>query len=400
MSGQGQDDKNSNNILWVLAGIFIAALVIWGFLQDQLKFVFVYLRYAELQLLYWILEYIPFLDTQFAEIRTALGKAQFLIKGSNYLDISLASAKELSTIAGSFFRYPFILILCYFSYNIFSHNVKRKYKKKYDMKALAAQEYIEWPQIKAVLGQDLVKQDLNSGPWAMAQTPLQFCKKNKLISIEVILPSGENLLSDPKFKMHLNKERAERVFAAQLGRMWRSPEAMPEYVRALFALFVGRGARDSQAAKDLVFKINSSIDPKKPGQLDFTGVDELWKKHYKKREIQNIINAHAYESTVMTALFLYAREDGVFPTADFLWLKPVDRKLWYVLNNVGRQTPHSEAAGVHAHFLAEKALKRALSMPMIEEAVKGLQLALDDVIYVPTAEEKEELIRQAMENMK
>ena len=72
----------------------------------------------------------------------------------------------------------------------------------------------------------------------------------------------------------------------------------------------------------------------------------------------------------------------------------MDRLFWYVLNSAGRQTYFVEAAGVYAHFLVEKSLGRPLSVPYVKEAVKALQLALDDILYVPSEDEKEQLLSQ------
>lgn len=78
-----------------------------------------------------------------------------------------------------------------------------------------------------------------------------------------------------------------------------------------------------------------------------------------------------------------ARADGVQASSDFLWLKPIDRRMWYVLNTVGRQTPFVEAAGVFAHWRAEKEMGKRIVVPMVEEATNALELALKEIVYKP-----------------
>ncbi len=39
------------------------------------------------------------------------------------------------------------------------------------------QKVANWPQITPVLDLDLIKTDIDKGPWAMAMTPMQFCKR-------------------------------------------------------------------------------------------------------------------------------------------------------------------------------------------------------------------------------
>ena len=83
----------------------------------------------------------------------------------------------------------------------------------------------------------------------------------------------------------------------------------------------------------------------------------------------------------MASMLELARTDGVLASAEFLWLKPLDRKLWYMLNSVGRQTAVPEIAGAFAHWTAEKKTKRALRVPMVDEAAKSLEVAMKEIIY-------------------
>ncbi len=94
-----------------------------------------------------------------------------------------------------------------------------------------------------------------------------------------------------------------------------------------------------------------------------------------------VIASHAYELTVMSSMLELARYDGVLSSSDFLWLKPVDRKAWFVLNCVGRRTPVCESAGIFAHWLAEKELGRKSVLPRVESAVIALESALTEIAY-------------------
>lgn len=111
------------------------------------------------------------------------------------------------------------------------------------------------------------------------------------------------------------------------------------------------------------------------------------KKHENTKLVQQIVQSHAYLLTVMAEMLEGARTDGVQAAADFLWLKPVDRRLWYMLNTVGRQTPFVEVAGPFAHWVAEKEMGRRLLVPMVEEATNALEIALKEIIYKPDEKE-------------
>lgn len=388
-AGQQGDEKHSMAILWMIGGIFLLGAIIWWAFAPQLKQFFIFLRTIELRLIYWVIKWLPF-----EQIKLEVYSALYVLSMVTPSNLSLPLAESASNLTGEFFRWPFSILLLFFMYLTYVRNVKMRYKKRYDMELLTKQECSEWPQINPVLNLDLVATDLDQGPWAMGMPPMLFCKVNRLLQIAVDT-SGGFLQKGPMFKAKLIPGKADELFSNQLGRLWHGAENMPIHRRALFAAFVARGCRDSTAAKELIDQINRSCRGGNLSNLNFSGADELWKKHYNDKLVQNVVNAHAYEFTIFTAALLFAREDGVFACADFLWLKPLDRRLWYVLTNVGRQTPYCEAAGVHAHFLAERKLRRKLTTPVIKEAVRGLEIALNEIIYTPSEEEKQALLQQA-----
>ncbi len=172
----------------------------------------------------------------------------------------------------------------------------------------------------------------------------------------------------------------------QLGPYWEGSEKLPIHTRALFAAFSARIDGDGEACNRLLMQIAASTET---GKIDFTGVDEILAKHKNNKLISKIISRHAFVLTVMSSMLEAVRDDGVLASADFLWLKPVDRRLWFMLNSIGRQTPFSEVAGPFAHWIVEKELNRKLRVPVIEEAVNALAGAIQDIIYVPEEDEKD-----------
>jgi intracellular multiplication protein IcmP len=389
--GQAQgDDKNSMQILWVIACVFLIAGAIWYGFSEQLKILFIAIKKYELYLAYYVVKYLPF-EALVNDVETSL----ILAKSMTKAELSLDSATMLATKAGQYLSPIYILIMLYFANKGYFKNVKMRYKKRYSMKTLMQQEKEIWPHVKAVCGVDLVAEDLDSGPWAMGLSPVQFCKRNNLITIKAEKPNAANALKGCTFKMILDHAKATQIFIGQLGGLWRGVQHLPPHRQAIFAVLAARGCRDSAAAKTLAFNLNASIQEGKTGAISFSGVDALLKKHSNDPNVQKICAAHAYEYCVFVAMLLFARADGVLASAEFLWVKPIDRPFWYVLNNVGRKTAVTESAGSYAHFLAEKAIHRPLSVPFVSEAVKALQLALNDVLYIPSEEEKDELLKQA-----
>jgi intracellular multiplication protein IcmP len=88
---------------------------------------------------------------------------------------------------------------------------------------------------------------------------------------------------------------------------------------------------------------------------------------------RTVCERHAYVETALASALVFAREcGGVLASAEFLWLKPVDRGLWYVMNNVGRRAFHPEAAGAMAHWKYELARKAPERAPHVDEAVEAM----------------------------
>lgn len=143
--------------------------------------------------------------------------------------------------------------------------------------------------------------------------------------------------------------------------------------------FSAKAQRQSDLAKELLEQIAASSVS---GKLNFTTIEELALKCENSKLMKWIEARHAYVYSFMATLLQQARLDGVLASAEFLWLKPLDRRLWYVLNSIGRQTVVVEVAGPFAHWLAEKKLKRPLRTPVVSEAVHALEHSVQEILYI------------------
>jgi intracellular multiplication protein IcmP len=170
------------------------------------------------------------------------------------------------------------------------------------------------------------------------------------------------------------------VFTLQLGPSWDGFDRCPPHVKALAAVFLARINRDRASATKILESIDKSYSLGKP---NYSLAFSILKKYQTTELVQDITSKHAYLLTVMASLIRASRDDGVVPSAEFLWLKLADRRLWYMLNCVGRQTPFSEVAGPFAHWCAERAMGRPSLVPMIDEAIKALEIAVKEVKLSP-----------------
>jgi intracellular multiplication protein IcmP len=74
----------------------------------------------------------------------------------------------------------------------------------------------------------------------------------------------------------------------------------------------------------------------------------------------------------MAALVHGRAQKGILPPADFLWLKAVDRPLWYGLHNLGRRTFHVEALALMSHYRTEIKSGKRSAFPLIGRAADAL----------------------------
>lgn len=369
---QGGQSDNSAGILWGTAAIFATLGGIWYLFKSYIVMFYLTIKYYELNLIS------IFSASHFASLRTKLLAAM-----ADPSKVAFADIISLGNGVGDWLRFPFVILLFYLAFVVYLGNSTRIFKRIYSMQDLAKLEKENWPQISPVVELELLKKDIDTGPWAMGMTPMQFCKKNNLL--EEIRPQRREGMSRKdwdKVEVVLKRGEANKLFALQLGQAWKGVDKLPPHIKALFAVFAARINADSKEAANILTRLNASSTTK----FDMSGVAELLKKHVNTKQVQKIIQTHAYVLTVMASMLEGAREDGVQASADFLWLKPLDRRLWYTLNTVGRQTPFVEVAGIFAHWIAEKEAGRKLLVPVVEEATKALELALTEVVYHPDEE--------------
>ncbi|WP_133138509.1 type IVB secretion system coupling complex protein DotM/IcmP [Legionella genomosp. 1] len=362
---QGGGD-NSMAPVWIMVLVFLIGWIIW---------------YAGHQYIVAFVFKINVMQAKLVSLFISSSKLEndvYLMQTIDPATISWTQFLDLTRTVGDYVRYPVIVILVGLAFYLYQSNVVLKFKRAHDMKSLRAQEQYNWPAIMPVVKEDLVSQDINKGPWAMAMTPLEFARKYHLLrKDDAIL---DNPLPGMEMTAGIRRGDAKRVFTLQLGPYWDSFERCPPHARALAAIFMARMNRDRGSANLIMETIDKTFSEGKP---DYSVALPIIKKYQNAENVQEILVQHAYLLTVMASLLQASRDDGVVASSEFLWLKPTDRRLWYMLNCVGRQTPFAEVAGPFAHWKAERAMKRRSLVPMIDEAIKALEAAIKEVKLSP-----------------
>ena len=154
------------------------------------------------------------------------------------------------------------------------------------------------------------------------------------------------------------------VLEDNMGSIWNGFESLNNYEKGLVAALILHYDFQQGLGRKILLFLNATFDVSYPDKDRFEhmlGGDRWLQDKIQEafnseagRKLENKALIHGWKSTALVTILRRARlEGGVLPTANFLWLKLIDRTLWYTLNNAGNAVSSIESAGVHAHFRAE-----------------------------------------------
>ena len=379
--GSGEDNSERAAVGILIMFIFIAMLYYFAYEY----FVYIW-KYMTLPVLVFI-KYLPgfISDTIFFWTSTVVKESSaralmFLWENTpTHFSENREDMASVNSYVGNLMM-PYISI--YLIYKGISIINTKTFKKKFTVDSIAVNESSIWNQIKPIIHQHPEKEpDLNKGVWAMGLRPEHFVKKHDLLD-EYETETGD-------LRTVLKAEQAYNVFLKQMGSRWNNPKELSREEKQLFGLFITKACRNSKKADALIKSLSDAYTSQNFGFLRDKWVkvrlmkksdklvNEAIKSYQEKEVVQNIINSHFYTKTVLSGLLEEARKDGVLATADFIWLKPLNRPLWYMLNNIGRRASWVECAGPWSHYWSEKLLERKVANPMISETVKALDEYLE-----------------------
>ncbi len=379
MAGQSQQQNTDNSLgmLWGVLLSFTVLWVCWFFFHSTIAKLVITIRLYQAKLLAFCLPNTSALVTYLQ-----------LLNPNN---VELSDLIEISDATGYYLRFPITCLLLIFAFFIYRSRATLQFTRHYNMQLLVAEEKKNWVQIIPSIQQNLVSADIDKGAWAMALTPLQFARQHHLVELERKIEAVSTtmmIVDHRQINAKLNHQKVHQIFILQLGAQWEGMTQLSFVAKALFAIFAARAVRDRKAADRLMWQISNSAkevqyksSEQLIQQLDFKGVDTLLKKYAAHPLVLQVTQQHAYVLTVMASMLVLARQDGVLASAEFLWLKPCDRRLWFMLNCVGRQTAYTEVAGPFAHWIAERTLGAPLKVPMVETAVIALETAVKEIRF-------------------
>lgn len=353
MADQRNNDSSSD-IMWMMFAIVAVIFIIGYFLGTQLTYAYLYLKLVQLKIITLFypgetfLEYIKFIEER-------------NIKDWSYKEVFAVGGK-----VGLIVNVPLIGLVGWLTYKVWENNPLSKFKRVLNMQTLKESEQRIWPYIAPMVNVDLMKESFSKGPYAMAMRPYDFAVKYHLLMKEKDVNS-------------LDRKKAEKLFISQLGKPWSGFSRLKKHEQAMLAIFAAHGCGDKKGAMDAINAIAVSAAAVGINRMpDFSSAKPLF-KYVENPEVQEVLKKHGYIYTALAQMLLFARTTGVFPPSYFVWIKPRDRTLWYILNCVGRQVSFVEVAGIFGHWRAEQTAGHKLDAPYVVKAVDGLEKALSEI---------------------
>ena len=179
-------------------------------------------------------------------------------------------------------------------------------------------------------------------------------------------------------------ESIREMLARQLRAPWTGYGALRPCHRALAAVMALCHAHDVAAGNALLGDLGLLCDAirARPGGMDRAIARSAALSARIERALSGapgagllgVAESHGWVESAFPAMLEAARTDrGVLPAAAFVWLKPEDRAMWYILDGVGSDAVAVEAAGAMAHLRAERQAGLALRIPAVAEAARALK---------------------------
>lgn len=317
------------------------------------------------------------------------------------IDIRVADWPVIEKVlyyTGTWVRWPFAIILLILGAISIFMGRTGKLVRKFNMASLLANNAETFPCLRPIVGRGkelLDPESYDKGLWMVARTPLQFAIDNKLLldargkcfAMKDALKNGIAVADSKAFgKAILDEGKALAVFTKQLGKKWKGFGKLTSCRKALAAAFISYANGDKKGAVAILDEVSTSYHEKDNVAScpvleteDFVKrISEAWETHMEDVLKEQIMARHtSFELSWFMALLYRARQKGVLASSQFLWLRPLDRPLWYALNQCGGRAAWAEAFAPWAHYTAEEKAGHSFTEPQVSGGVKSLKEALN-----------------------
>lgn len=352
-------------LLVVFAGLFY--LVWWKF-SEQLQSMIRWIRYGEM----WIASlFLPDdYEVPFQGEKVSYDEVMHWAARLKPEEINSGTLALLSTVSMT----PYIWVVCALCF-CFAIWAKRngpgsEHRTKFDLNGLIRKQANIFPVISPMINFN----PSNQPPRAPgAPVPAELPAFAEALGPEEWVAYHSIPVPDGK----LDQDAAMKAFGKQLGGRWKGAKHLQPHKQIMLAAFCLKASRKRADADTLLGRLAKCWSIK---GFNFSKDRKLLKEAravLANQKISGLVlkkcNEHAWETTALMRALATAREEGgVLAPAQFVWLRALDRTLWYPLNNLGRQSYHMEAIGAMAHYKAEKLAQRPIPRPKVVDSAKSL----------------------------
>lgn len=367
MASEDKNTLHDNAIGWFILGcvFFALFLLFWHFFQYDIKNAFRWYRWYQM----WLESF--FIDEDFSIIWKEktfwFGEAldeiplipQTKLNGNNLGPMSLLAMMPL--------RMPIALCLGFMGVWCLMWGPGTQFRRKMGLDGLIHAQARTFPVI-----QPFIKfNPANKPPRPPgAKVPQKLPIFAEALGPEEWLTHNQAVPGDK-----VDEEAAFVAFAQQLGGRWEGPFKLAPHRQILLAAFCLKAVRKRVESDMLLGRIarcwseEGGLQLGKDGKL-LGDARRILKDRDISEQTLSRCNQHGFETTALLRALATAREEGgVLAPAQFVWLRAHDRRLWYPLNNLGRQSFHMEALGAMAHYKAERLTRRPIPKPKVKNAV-------------------------------
>lgn len=400
MSGMPQNGNGNDptTLVVIVVGLMGAALFAFTHFREDLFQILI--RFSRLELLP-----VGFFSSEAAYVR-------YKLSGLDPATLTGAQIMAQLNYAGKYYSYLMVPVYAALAWLTWDLSVADRFRRKLTMRKLLRNNLRNNPCIAPIVNwpRSILEESSDVGYWAVARQPIQLAARHgllkhpdgspvppaKLLGADHLANMESELQQCRKSPLRFDRDEAAGLLKSQLGQPFTTADAMAPYLRKLAVAFVLFGTGKKKEGQAILDEMSMSFRAPSEGRKGvtltcrFPFVLPPEKPHgfilnmccpYDLKKmlegIPHVVAHHAsYECMIVLALYRFARKKGVLPTSEFIWLRPVDRRMFYLLNNEGRRTAWPEIAGAWAHFMAEEKAGISIGEPQVLEGVNALELAI------------------------
>lgn len=147
------------------------------------------------------------------------------------------------------------------------------------------------------------------------------------------------------------------------------PDRLSDTGKAVFAIlapYAFGGPKGRAASISVKDALNYSAfgSPNGMANLSVPVVSQVYEQWKGSPLVHKLAKIYHWEHTFLSALLEAAQRNGKVGTFQFIWLKPMNRQMFYALNTVGRKTPATEAGLSFSQLQYERRCARAGRLPL------------------------------------